>query len=186
MNTIGMIILVVLSQLGVPSQASDKTKKELRKQEKAEKKLEKERILKQNLDSIRSMVQSKTFALEVNMLRGRHSTINVLDANNFIKVNGDQVLIQTAFPHRFGFNGLGGITINGRITQYDIFEDDNNVRINMQVSTIELGHASLSITLNAPGNAWAYLRGNFGLQVSFNGQFAALDDTRQFEGMRLF
>ena len=186
MKKLGMILVVLLSLLGIDSQAGDKTKKELRKQERAAKKLEKERLLMENLDSIRSSVQSKAFVLQADMLRGRYGTVNVLDANNFIKINGDQVVIQTANPHRIGFNGLGGITINGQIIQYDIFEDNNAVRINMQVSTVELGHITLSMTLGATGNAWAHLRGNFGLQVSFNGQFAALDNLRQFEGMRLF
>ena len=184
MKKIGLLITALILMVGV-SLAQDKTKKELRIEARELKKKENRQALAQNLDSIKEMVEEQEFALEANLLRGRYNTINLIANNNFIKVDGDEVVIQTSNPSRIGYNGLGGVTIVGRIMSYDVFENENSVSLNMQVSSAVLGITTVNFNVSANGFATANIIGNFGGRATFIGDFRPLDAIHQFEGTRL-
>lgn len=185
MNKLGLVVAILFS-LGVSAQNTNKDADKDRKAIKAEKKAERREMLAKNLDSITALMKEKTYALEATMLRDRYNTYNVLQDNNFIKVDGNEIIIQTANINRMGTNGLGGITVRGQLISYDVKELDNNVSANMTVSTFALGTININISVNSAGNATADLRGNFGLQATFIGDFAPINDLRQYEGIPQF
>ena len=187
-NGITAILVTVLVFFGTPQlMAQDgKSKRELRKEAKARKKAEKKIALAENLDQLKSLISDSTFTLEVNAIRNRFAYRNVLTPNSFIKVDRDKIIIQTTSPGRFGPNGLGGVTIGGRVLNYDIFEDKNGVRVNIQISSPVLGNSTVLLSTRADGSSSAYIRTNFGSQTTFIGNLIALDDRTQFEGNRLF
>lgn len=176
------ILLLVLSFFGTDAQnpeASKLSKKEVKELRKAEKR----EIKAKQFDEIAALIQNKSFALEADLLRSRYSTFNVMQNNNFIKVEGDELVIQTANFNRIGWNGLGGITVRGKILDYDISENKKRINVSMTASTFDLGNININLSVGKNGNATANLTGNFGLRTTFLGDIAALNRLDQFQGM---
>ncbi|WP_425391936.1 DUF4251 domain-containing protein [Ekhidna sp.] len=168
--------------LGVMAQSVDSeslSPKELRK-------LERQQKAKEQLDSIKTMIEDQAFALEANMLRSRTAAFNVMQQNNFIKVEGDEVVIQTANASRVGMNGMGGVTVNGRLMTYDISSSKRGINVTMIVSSFALGNLNINLSVNASGNATASINGSFGLRATFQGDLVALNNISQFEGTSIF
>jgi hypothetical protein len=79
-------------------------------------------------------------------------------------------VLQTASPSSIGFNGLGGITLRGRITQYEYDVDDKGpINILADVSLGGAGFATLRINVSADGSATATYTNNWGARVTFAG-----------------
>lgn len=180
------ILFVVLFALGVEAQEVKNDNEQERKEIKVDKKNERKEMLAQNLDSLTKLINQKAFALEASMIRDRYQTYNVLQDNNFIKVDGDEVIIQTANASRIGRNGMGGVTVRGQMISYNVTEAKNNTSVIMTVSTFALGTVNINLSVNSVGNATAFINGNFGLRATFIGDIVTINDVRQFEGMPQF
>ncbi|MEP0987426.1 DUF4251 domain-containing protein [Ekhidna sp.] len=181
MKYIGIVIMTMffLSVNAQESETSKLDKKEIREQRKAEQR----KVQAEKFDEITALVQNKSFALEADLLQSRYATFNVIQDNNFIKVEGDEIIIQTANFNRIGWNGLGGITVRGKIIDYDVSENKKRMNVSITASTFELGNVNINLSLGKNGNATANLTGNFGLRTTFIGDIAALNRLDQFQGM---
>ena len=68
-------------------------------------------------------IDSARFVLTADRLTTRRGhVIYVTRSTNFVRVNGDKGTVQVAFANAPGLgpNGLGGITLNGRVTNYQV------------------------------------------------------------------
>lgn len=163
--------------------AQDTTDKEAKKAEQKQKKAEQ---FAENLTAIKSAVNDSTFVIEANTLRGRHTFSQfVMPSTNFIKVNGKQAVIQTANSSAIGYNGLGGITIDGNIRKYEVFEEEHGVRVLIQLSSFATGFSTINVSVNASGHATASLSTGYGGYITYSGDFYSLDDSAAFEGMSI-
>jgi hypothetical protein len=159
-----------------------KTKKEIRKAE------ERARHEK-NLDLFRDWIDNRDFIILTDNISGRYGAIyNLQPSVNFIKVEGDEITIQTSQPHQVGSNGIGGLTTEGPITSMKVLTNEQNEPISVLINftTPALGPGTVNIHVNGSGNASAYIRGNWGRMATFRGEFANSDSTNIFEGMRRF
>ena len=105
-----------------------------------------------------------------------------------MSVCGDRAVVQVAFNVPWsGFNGMGGITVEGRISQYERKTDKRgNVYLTMGV----LGNgisAQLFITLWAGGNkASVSVQQNFySGRITLNGVMVPFEESEVFKGMAL-
>src|SRR5690606_30415412 len=125
-----ILILLVMFLFSVDAawaQSGRAERKEQRKLEKAEKKRLKEEERKQNREEVFSLIQDQTVVLEANTVYGRYMTpYHVTPTTNFIIIEGDQLTLQTASNYGFGYNGLGGITVNGTIQEYQLSTSEKN------------------------------------------------------------
>jgi len=154
-----------------------------KEQEKTDKKKVREEKLAENLKAINSAVDDSVFVLEANMIRGRYTSNNFVSPNtNFIKVEGDEIVVQTADAFNAGYNGLGGITVRGNIREYEVRKDDGGVNVFIQMSSTVLGYSTVNISVNASGHASATVRTGFGGYANFDGDFRLLEDSGAFEG----
>lgn len=118
----------------------------------------------------------------------RGTRIYVNSTTNFISVNGERGVVQIS-PNSFisGPNGLGGITVNGRITGMDVSVNKKGlVRIVMNITGIGIS-AQLDISL-FPGSdeAYAIISPNFNSQtLRLEGKLVPYELSRTFEGMSL-
>ena len=180
------ILLLSLALLFATQTAwAQTTKKEQRKIERAEKKRLKEEARLRKQEMMLDLVKDQTYVLEANTLRGRYHQIQVNPSTNFVQVRGNQVIIQTANDFRVGYNGLGGITINGTIRDYRIFEEKNGLRVFIQFTDPVLGLSSLSLNIQNSGLAEAMVQGNWGSRAIFQGQFLSPEDSRVFKGQSI-
>lgn len=172
---IAMLLLALGTHSALAQDSSDqkKTKKELRAER-----------LKKSREKLAQLATDSTLILEANVLRNRYQNSFPVSGNNFILIDGNRVVLQTASPSGGpGFNGLGGITLRGRITQYEIDVDDKGpIHILANVSLGGAGFATLRISISADGNATATYTDNWGGRVTFAGVAGDPGESSVFQG----
>lgn len=135
-------------------------------------------------NALRSL-ERHDFALEADQLilkRGR--SVFVSSDTNFVTLCGDMATVQVAPFMGGGPNGIGGITVEGRVSNVRIETDKRgNTRFSMNVFGSGIS-ATLNITLPKGGNrASVSIDPNFSSnRITLNGTLVPLDDSRVFKG----
>lgn len=151
---------------GLSKKEQKKAEKQRKKEEKERKKAKKEeekrlkKARKEYMDSVeysilRNAIDDMHFVIVADRLRFRRGgTANVNSTTNFILVQGDKATVQLAFEHGFsGLNGLGGITVEGNITNVKKqFDKKGNLVFSMMVSGTAIS-ADVAFTLPKDGSS---------------------------------
>lgn len=181
-KTIAILILLVFC-FQVEAQ-ENKTKKEIRAEKKAQQKAEQDslRIIQEQ------WVKDTTFVLEAQRVSNKIGEVFQLNSTiNFVHVNKDKATIQLGFDQLVGWNGVGGITITGRITRYEIDHEKKDkpifIRMSIQGSA---GMQDLTIWISNNGNGEATIVDMRGNRIRFSGDIVSVEDTRVFKGNELY
>lgn len=99
--------------------------KEQKKAEKARKKREKEIKDSISFELAKKAVEEGRFVITADQIRGKHGrTVNVNRTTNFVLVQGDTAVVQFALEGIVNSpNGIGGLTVEGRVTKKRIDYD---------------------------------------------------------------
>lgn len=161
-----------------------KSKKEIRAEKKAQEKVKQDahRLVQEQ------WVKDTTFVLEAQRVSNKQGEVFQLNSTiNFVYVNKDKATIQLGFDQLVGWNGVGGITITGRITRYEIDDEKKDkpifIRMSIQGSA---GMQDLTIWISSNGNGEAQIVDMRGNRIQFSGEIVSLDETRIFKGMELY
>lgn len=173
------IFLVVL--LLVAFSVQGLAQKETRKERKAREKKEQAAMF----EVAKQLVKDSTFVIPVDriVIKGGVSS-NVLNTINFIKVYKDKGVLQIAPTHssNLGANGLGGITMNGNITKYEVKDKGDKIYVTVYLKDT-LGHAIMNISLYGSTNVTVDVSGMFsGPAFTMYGKINPLGDVHVFEG----
>lgn len=165
--------------------AAKEAEKLLKEKEKQEKKRK-----QQQLDSLQfaislNAIEDMHFVIVADRVRFRRGyTVNVNESTNFVLVQGDETTVQLAFERGFsGPNGLGGITVEGRITKVEKkFDKKGNLIFRMMVSGTAIS-ADISFTLPKNGtNCDVTVNSNlYPARITFSGELKPYN-TRIFQG----
>lgn len=134
-------------------------------------------------------IDGRSFVMEAEAVTFRNGTrVIVNSVTNFISVKGDRGVVQIS-PSAFtsGPNGMGGITVDGTVSGYEVKTDKKGVtRISMNISGIAI-NARVDITLYSDSNdAYAVVSPNFNSQtVRLEGKIVPFRMSRTVEGMSL-
>lgn len=175
---------------------AQETRKERReaRREAAKKKIEAERALEARQDSIafeKAMAAMKagSFVLEAdNIMFPNGITRYVTASTNYVQVNEGEGIVQTAFSnfaYSPGPNGLGGVTVQGTVSEPRIQTDKHgNVFYNFSINGIAIS-ATISITLTGGTNeASAYISPNFNSNnITMTGHIVPYEESVVFQGM---
>lgn len=175
---------------------AQETRKERReaRREAAKKKIEAERALEARQDSIafeKAMAAMKagSFVLEAdNIMFPNGITRYVTASTNYVQVNEGEGIVQTAFSnfaYSPGPNGLGGVTVQGTVSEPQIQTDKHgNVFYNFSINGIAIS-ATISITLTGGTNeASAYISPNFNSNnITMTGHIVPYEESVVFQGM---
>lgn len=140
-------------------------------------------------DLIMKTVEAKNFIVEADRVtfdRGR--MVNVSSSTNFISVKDDRAVIQVApMTAAAGINGVGGVTVDGMISDYDVRINKRgsvNISFNVMGSSIS---ANVSISLPKNGDRVSVrISGNFNSKdISLSGLIMPTFESRVFQGMTL-
>jgi hypothetical protein len=184
-----LTFILLIAFMGVADAQSREERREQRKQERLERRQLKKAQRAQEKARIIDMAEEQAFVLEANTLFDRYMNRYDMVNNSFIMLRGDEMVLQTATPGGHpGFNGMGGITLNGRITDYEIHEGKKQrpVTITAQVNTQAVGHGTIRMTISGSGNATGTFRDNWGNRITFSGRINDLQSSSVFEGMSVF
>jgi len=179
--------LAVLSAFAQEENSVDiETTKKLTREQKAEqKKLEAEETAK----LVDKMVADKKFVLEANAVSNQYGERIVVSSTiNFIAVDSNRITIQLAAMSGIGgYNGMGGITADGTITQFKISrlgKNSNNYSIQLLAMTT-IGSYDIFFSISANSNADARIGGNWGGKLNYHGYLVPLKKSKIFKGMAI-
>jgi hypothetical protein len=152
----------------------EKRKAEKREQEEADKKM------------VDNMLENKRFVLEANYLSGSTgSRVPVNSTLNFIVIDSTKAIIQLANGWGMGYNGLGGITVNGSITKYNLIKKEGKRGTSYTLTVYimsSLGMYDLQFWISQSGNADATISGNTYGRLNYSGQLVPIKLSRTFKG----
>lgn len=141
------------SSFAQEKQLSKEEKKELRKEKKAKRKAERKLYEEARHKEAYQALKDLDFVLEAHTLYNKRGySKNVSDNLNFISVKGKKAVVQLAFNNHNGINGLGGITVSGKISNEEYIEDKNgNLLLTFNVMGSVL-NAEVRISLGSSNN----------------------------------
>ena len=136
----------------------------------------------------RDIFQSQSFALEANTVYNKKGqSMHVNSTINFVLLKEGTGTLQLGFDQLVGWNGVGGLTLDGNVRNYKVKKGDDNsmpqVSFDMNGT---LGWATVRINVNSSGMARAVVDGNFGDRITFAGQMSSLEESSIYKGSTLF
>ena len=134
-------------------------------------------------------VNDKAFTLEADQVVFKYGQTAYVNANtNFVSVNGDKAVVQVAFNIPVaGPNGLGGVTVDGTVSDYEVKADKKgNVYVSMNVMGIGIS-ARVDINMFKGSNrASVTISPNFNSnRLTLNGVVLPAAQSNVFKGRSL-
>jgi hypothetical protein len=144
-------------------------------------------LLNHKIEYYTKLFENQQYVLEANTVyskKGRSFRMN--STINFVKIDKDNSIIQLGFNQIQGWNGVGGITLEGNVRNYKVIKGDGTKLPSVQFDMNgTLGWATVRIDVNTSGQARATVNGNFGDRVSFSGPIKELSESNIYKGMSI-
>ncbi len=174
MKNLALLLLLFLPILGTAQQTDKQKAKE------AERKERHERIM--------TMINEGEFVMKANTLRDRYGNqIFVNEATNFVAIADSVGVIQIAVNNTgLGRNGLGGETIDGRITNYEVEDFGPGKGANVRMTFFGFSTFDLLLSVNDSGLGTIDLSGMYGQQLVFSGEMVPLEGSDIYVGTTTF
>ncbi|WP_300728093.1 DUF4251 domain-containing protein [uncultured Bacteroides sp.] len=196
-----IVSLMMLLLLFVAGQCYAQSKSELAKEkreareEQRKKEREQREKLQEKQDSLNFVaalmaIEQKAFTLEADQVIFRNGQSAFVNSNtNFVSLDDDKAVVQVAFNvPSSGLNGLGGVTVNGTLTQYQIKRDnEGNVFVTMGVMGAAIS-AQIFISLPYGTNqATVDINPNFNsYTLTLQGTLLPIEQSDVFKGFSVF
>lgn len=171
---IGLMRLFVLSvNAGAQEKLTRQENKEVKKAQ-----------LQYNYHIIDSLLMSKKFVLEADWLRDRYGNqVSVSSGINFVRVNGENGVLQTGNNFGIGSNGVGGETAEGKADNWKITKNIRNLNLIVEFHILSnIGNFEIFMTVNAENIANATISGTGPGKLTWVGHLNTLDNSRVFKG----
>lgn len=182
-----MILFLTLGLVWIPYRSSSQDFRQDRKLTKSEKKEARKAGLYANFLAIDTLLQRKTFVLEAEFLHNRYGTeVPVTSTLNFIKVDSPDVVLQTGTNSAaYGYNGVGGVTAEGSISNWKVTKDLKHLNYTVTFSTTtDIGTYDVLLRIGADATAMATITGFSRGSLTYRGNLVALYNSRVFKGQR--
>ena len=176
-----VLVLGAFSQEEVQQLSQKEIKKLQKEQKKAARAAEEERMA----EVTNFMVHQQQFVLEADFLSDKYGQrVSVTPTINFVLVDSLVGTVQFGDAQGMGYNGVGGITVDGRVTKYEYSvigkkEDSYSIRLILMSS---LGTYDITLMVNSQGYADAQIRGNWSGQLNYHGKLVPLTLSRVYKG----
>ena len=181
MRKLVSVMMIVLSVMAGHIQAQELTR--------AEKKALQERLDSLLFVEAEQAINDKEFTLEADQVVFKYGQTAYVSSNtNFVSVKGENAVVQVAFNiPASGFNGLGGITVDGTVSGYEIRKDKKgNISVSMNVMGIGIS-ARVDIHMTRGSNdASVTISPNFNPnRLTLNGVVLPAERSNVFKGRSL-
>lgn len=169
MKKIATILFVSFLAFGIQAQETNdkkltrKEKKEIQKKENNEK-----------LKMLYTLMEGRIWVIRANDVRSINgNSVNVSPDLNFVYATNTTGVVQLAFQELIGMgnNNVGGITIEGEITRYDLkqFRDNQQIECNVQINNVNGGFVVLNISIMSTGSTTVMVSTDDGANFTFSG-----------------
>ena len=187
MKTLLTLLLAFVFVLGAFSQEETQqlSKQEIKKLQKEQKKAAKAAEEERMAEVTSFMVHQQQFVLEADYLSDKYGQrVPVTPTINFVLVDSIAGTVQFGSAQDIGYNGVGGLTVDGRITKYEYSvigkkEDSYSIRLILMSS---IGTYDITLMVNSQGYADASIRGNWSGQLNYHGKLVPLTLSSVYKG----
>lgn len=193
MKKVLFVTALLLVCLSVTMNAQTKKEERAAKRAALKKEREARKAIEAQMDSVAFMkavnaLKNGSFVLEANNVSFPNGLVRFVSSNtNYVQMDNGEGVVQTAF-NNFAFNpgpnGLGGVTVEGKVSSPTINEDkDGNVFYTFNIQGIAIS-ATVSISLTAgTNNASAMISPNFNNNnMTMTGNLIPLSESDVFQG----
>jgi hypothetical protein len=176
MGTLFLTIGLCLISFNSNSQDIKLTRQEQKEARRAE--------LVANYQVLDNLLERKSFVLEADFLSNQYGNrIPVTSLLNFIKVDSSNVVLQTGSNNNLGYNGVGGVTAEGSINNWNIVKDFKHLSYNLRFSLVtNIGIYDVFITISADNRAQATITGLTRGKLIYDGRLETIANSRIFKG----
>lgn len=153
-----------------------------------QKKAQKEAKKKARHEQLMNLINSKTFVLEAYALRDRYGNQIFVNTNtNFVAVADSAAVLQIAFNNgMMGRNGLGGETIDGRITRFEVNDRGPGKGARVRMTFFGITAIDLFLDVSDNGRADIRLSGLRGRSIQYVGDLKPLQGADIYVGSTTF
>jgi hypothetical protein len=180
--------LLLISLAGYTQDQTDqqvmtkKEQKQLAKEQRDEMRKAEEESNKQITDSI---LHQRQFVLEADYISGRTGVRTpVTSMLNFIMVDSADVVMQLGNPSGVGYNGVGGITVEGNITKYELYKKEgkkgDSYNLTLYIMS-NLGIYDVQMWISGTGQADATVRGTSRGELTYSGRLVPINKSRVYK-----
>ncbi|GAB5555464.1 MAG: hypothetical protein Sapg2KO_50550 [Saprospiraceae bacterium] len=151
---------------------------------KAQRKIDK----KEQHENLKQFLSDSTWVLTAHTLRDRRgNNAFVNPTTNFVAIAGKEAVIQIA-TNNFepGLNGLGGQTLEGRLTNYKIKDRGLGKGFDIRMDFTGVLTFNIWISITDSGNASLQLSGLRGQRITYLGDLGVLEGSGIFVGNTRF
>lgn len=176
----GLLLLIGLFGFSIYSNSQDA------KPDKKAKKEAKRAQMEVNFRAMDSLLYSGRYVLEANFLQNKYGDrVLVASSLNFIRVDGLNGVLQTGSNIRLGDNGVGGVTVEGNVTDYRISKNMKNLSCTVTFNLLtNLGTFNILLNVTSGSNARATISGSTSGRLTWDGSLVPLDNSRTFKGSK--
>lgn len=180
-------ILVILAMSLIVFAGMAQSKAEQRKAQREAKNEQKARDEAAMAVIIKEALENKQFVLEADFLANKYGErIVVPPSLNFVGIDKDLSVFQFANGRDVGYNGVGGITVEGNVQSYRYKVSKKGVyTLEFSVST-SAGTIFVNMTVSPNGMADATVSSNGPNKLSYQGRCVPLAASKVYKGSRTF
>lgn len=182
MKKIIIFLFIVATCMAASSVNAQNQDRKARKQAKQE---EQAKILQQHIAETSMAIDSSSFVLEADRLQSKWGyTINVPSNLNFIAIHGTAGFIQVGSNTHFGPNGVGGISIDSRISKMEVKKNEKSDSYTIDLICMSSeGTYDITITSSSDGQiASATITGNWGGRLTYQGKLVPTAKSTVYKG----
>lgn len=131
-----------------------------------------------------SLLQSRQFVLQAYELQNQYGArVHVTPLLNYIQVNLDNVVMQTGVSDDTGYNGVGGVTAEGSLGNYQITKNTKSRSYFLQFSVLSnIGSYDVSMSINSDGQSRATITGLSRGKLIYVGQLRSINKSGVYKG----
>jgi hypothetical protein len=177
------MVILFGSVMVIAQEGQDLSKKEIRELKKEQRKEE----MTNNLAMYEQVAEEKEWVLEAHTLFNKFGDSFQMDPTiNFVSISDDRAVIQIGRNGYIGYNGLGGITFDGNITNYEVSKEDKSLMIKFIAMGSAMGPVDVIARISPDGYGRLTVSGNWGQRLTFAGYFMPYENSRTYTGMPLY
>ena len=169
MKSLAISVLIMLFTIAAMAQEEVPLTKQEKKALRQEEKKQNEAIM---VNTTAEALKSGRFVMKADQLRGRGGyMMSVNPTTNFVAVEGEEAYFQMASVSGVGFNGLGGVTLKGKITSFEMNQEKKHGGYTIMINTVgNGGNLTIVIKVNKTGDmATASVSSNHGSRIDMSG-----------------
>jgi hypothetical protein len=140
-----------------------------------------------NYQIMDSLLVSQSFVLKADFLENQYGErIVVLPSLNFIRVDSISAVLQTGSSSNLGYNGVGGVTAEGRINNWKLVRDSKKLSFYLQFNVLtSIGFYDVSMRINNNNYVQATISGITRGKLTYNGHLETIGNASIFKGQSL-